>query len=117
MLVKECYKSFSDSVNFIDKNDNFVGFDMNSQCCEQYGWFFAREIFNVDDIQSEDEMTEEQLKGYFFDTTFVDTSDSDCVVFKIINEHGSVAFLHLFNDHNGYYSHGWESSFNGKGYI
>lgn len=112
MLIKENYKNYSSSVNFIDINDNFVGFDMDGQCCEHFGWYISREATDDVDVV---ELTEAELVGYRFDTTFVDIYDFDeTVVFRLISDTGGVAYLHLFNSHNGYYSHGWESIMGGK---
>jgi len=31
-------------VNFVDKNNVLVGYDMNSSCCEEFGWYIRDEI-------------------------------------------------------------------------
>ena len=114
MLIKENTKSWSESVNFIDDRDNFVGFDMNSDCCEVFGWYITREAVGHDWDSTPTELTEAELVGYRFDTTFVDNYDFDeTVVFRLVNDNGGVAYLHLYNSHNGYYSHGWESVMDG----
>lgn len=113
MLIKET----EDKVNFIDKNDNFVGYDMYGQCCEYFGWY-------VTDCLSEDTKTENlNLEGYYFDTQVEpidvngDFDSGGCVAFRCVNDNNEVRYLHLFNDHNGYYSHGWDSSFGCEGYL
>lgn len=112
MLIKENTKNWSSSINFIDDNDNFVGFDIDAQCCEEFGWYVTREA--TEDHGHSDELSEEELVGYRFDTTFVDNYDFDeTVVFRLVSDKGGVAYLHLYNSHNGYYSHGWESVMNG----
>lgn len=111
MLIKQNTKGWSSSINFIDDNDNFVGFDDNQQCCEQFGWYITSEA--TEDASSP-ELSEEELVDYRFDTTFVDNYDFDeAVVFRLVNDNGGVAHLHLYNSHNGYYSHGWESVLDG----
>ena len=121
MLIKENYKNYSSSINFIDSNDNFVGFDMGGQCCEQFGWYISREAIAFDDYGSSVELQEEDLVGYRFDTTFVDNYNFDeTVVFRLVSDKGGVAYLHQFNSHNGYYRHGWESTMDGisrEGYL
>lgn len=118
MLIKENTKGWSSSINFIDDRDNFVGFDDNQQCCEQFGWYIARVA--TDDSQVA-ELSEAELVDYRFDTTFVDNYDFDeVVVFRLVSDNGGVAYLHLYNSHNGYYSHGWESTMDGisrEGYL
>ena len=111
MLIKETkYK-----VNFIDKNDTFVGFDMEGQCCENYGWYIANSV--TDQVQEEIRCAE----GFWFDITAdpVEYSTDDCytVAFKLVNSSGEILYLHLFNEHNGYYSHGWNTSFGCEGYL
>lgn len=111
MLIKENIKGWSSSINFIDDNDNFVGFDDNQQCCENFGWYITRE---ATEDHGYPELSEEELVGYRFDTTFVDNYDFDeTVVFRLVSDKGGVAYLHLYNSHNGYYSHGWEARMDG----
>lgn len=121
MLIKENYKDYTSSINFIDDLDNFVGYDMDGQCCEQFGWYITREAVGYEDHENVPEVQEAELVGYRFDTTFVDNYDFDeTVVFRMYSATGGVAYLHLYNSHNGYYSHGWESSMDGvedKGYL
>lgn len=113
MLVKE----ENGKINFIDKNDAFVGFDSESSCCEQFGWY-------VSDHLTENEPEEDlPLEGYWFDTG-VDHAEVEgyweeggCVAFKLVNGSGDVRYLHLYNHHNGYYSHGWEASWGCEGYL
>lgn len=121
MLIKENTKNWSSSINFIDDKDNFVGFDMEADCCEQFGWYISREAIAFDDYESSVELQEEELVGYRFDTTFVDNYDFDeTIVFRLVSDKGGVAYLHLYNSHNGYYSHGWEARMDGvtsEGYL
>lgn len=112
MLIKNNAKGWGGSINFIDVNDNFVGFDMSGQCCETFGWYITREVTSFEDDYTE--LQEDDLEDYRFDTSFVDNFSLDeTVIFRLVNDVGSVAYLHLYNSHNGYYSHGWESEFNG----
>ena len=120
MLIKED----RDRINFIDKNDCFVGFDWYAQCCESFGYYVAIKV-------TEDEsLGGESLDGFFFDTSTepvviehvtdncVYADDEDAVVaFKCINDSGDVRYLHLYNHHNGYYSHGWGTSWGGSGSL
>lgn len=120
MLIKETSHGFCEKINFIDRNDNFVGFDFSSQCCEYFGYYFANAVTDKEpEIQPEHD-------GFYFDTSsavidveFTDEcSDEDNgVAFKCVNDEGCSIYLHLTNSHNGYYSHGWDSSFCGDGAI
>ena len=111
MLIKET----GDKVNFIDKNDNFVGYDMDGQCCEYFGWYITNSV--TTEVQEENFCSD----GFWFDVTVepveLDKGDYYIVVFKLVNSSGEVLYLHLFNEHNGYYSHGWNTSFGCEGYL
>ena len=115
MLIKE----ESGRINFIDKNDSFVGFYWESWCCERFGYYVA------DSPTLEDPQEDKPLDGYWFDTSvepeYVNGSssydDGGVLVFKCMNADGSFRYLHLYNHHNGYYGHGWESSWGCEGYL
>jgi hypothetical protein len=114
MLIKEMdYK-----INFIDKNDNFVGFDYTSSCCEDFGWFVAAEVGGV-------KLDDSAISDYWFDVNHepIDTTPEDgydeggTVAFRMTNANGGALYLHLYNHHNGCYSHGWESSWGESGAL
>lgn len=119
MLIKDCVKGWYSTVNFIDSNDNFVGFDNELRCCEDWGWFFSR----VPGV--EDGTQDEEAVGYVWDVQTppycpdnYGNSECACVSFRALNTAGEVLWLTLYNSHNGYYSHGWEAPFlNGVGSI
>ena len=109
-------------VNFVDENNVIVGFDTNSHCCEQAGWFISKTILkeNVEYIDAKTTANEYELSFYRFDVEFFEElipvglygcqEDSGIVVFKLsysdkYGEH--VLYLHLFNVQNGYYGHGF----------
>lgn len=103
-------------VNFVDENNVVLGFDNSQSCCESYGWFFHPEICNkvADDIRPTN------LEDYSFDSTFFQENDGgahDCggiVIFKIASKSGEIYYLHLYNFHNGYYSHGFQLNVGGE---
>ena len=97
--------------NFIDHNDNFVGYeDQDVSCCENPYWEFEDSFGNP-----LGENVDPQLPLEF--TGEVEESNSDfSISFKCTNGYT----LKLYNIHNGYYSHFWESTINGthnRGYI
>ena len=108
-------------INFIDKNENFVGFDMWSSCCEEFGWSFSYELpLNFDDAKKEDITVENQdLEDYEFDIDFFhETSEGadagGVVTFKMVKSDGPDIYLSFYNSHNGYYSHGFNGKIGGK---
>ncbi|ANN86164.1 hypothetical protein BI096_gp41 [Enterobacter phage Arya] len=122
MLVKET----NGKINFIDRNDCFVGFDYAQDCCESFGWYLNT-IWSTEAsplFTSENFADEKALDGFWFDTATdpvsVDDDANDeggTVAFRCVNSAGDVLWLHLYNAHNGYYSHGWETSWGQAGSL
>lgn len=119
MYVKHTNGNYSEKVNFIDENDVFVGYDMSTSCCENYGYIFtdtddfdsADGILYDDDYGSTDVKTNNEsdynLDGYVFDTSWFEERDQ-IVVFRLTKEDSPDIFLTLYNSHNGYYGHGFK---------
>jgi hypothetical protein len=121
-------------VNFVDENSVLVGYGMEHQCCEDFGWYIRdQEDFNIPAIPKNTHGVlrgnpDIDLTGYFFDTFFIHqdyVGNVDCVpeqgivvVFRMhqFEKHERVnqKYLHLFNKHNGYYTHGFAMSHNQK---
>ncbi|MHA1738166.1 MAG: DUF7448 domain-containing protein [Candidatus Heimdallarchaeota archaeon] len=104
-------------INFVDENNVFVGYDMESSCCEKFGWFInnkpTTKLFDDDDEIIERVIA--NIDEYSFDINFFAEYKFDdygdiinIVIFKLVNEDFDELYLHLFNCHNGYYSHGFE---------
>ena len=99
-------------VNFVDENNIVLGYDMNQICCEDADWFISDVIENT----KIDEM-EHDIEDFVFDTEFfdeIDCPDNDealIAVFRITNGKQE-KYIHLYNCHNGYYSHGFTLSDN-----
>lgn len=113
--------SYESAVNFVDDELSIVGYDLAQSCCEYADWF-------VSDTESEsipDEILEDmhpsELWGYVFEKTFFkevsldEYDESKMVIFKLVNNriNEPPRYLHLFNCHNGYYSHGFEDNLTG----
>lgn len=118
MLVKD----ENGAINFIDEEDNFVGFRNSRSCCERFGWHItdsAGEYVNIE------EDNPDFLKGFLFNTNKEPTesadsdySDGGSVGFQLVNNHtGETLCLTLYNHHNGYYAHGWDTSFGHSGRL
>lgn len=113
MKIFNRQKPFNDKVNFVDNNNVVVGFDIETICCEDVGWFISTKI--EDTIK---QTPTPDVQDYFFDTNFyIKTSKEDgwqeliTVIFRLA-KNGSKnkaeeLFLHLYNLQNGYYSHGF----------
>lgn len=115
-------------VNFVDENNVLVGYEFGASCCENFGWYVSNKvttdlhdhIFN-ETAQAGGWDINQLLEGWTFDATFfvaLDNSinhyydDSKRAVFRMIKGDRE-QFLHLYNVHNGYYSHGFEFSQDG----
>ena len=92
-------------INFVDSNNILVGFDYQTSCCEDYGYFFADTL----DAEEGDEVLEGE--GWVFESSFMHTTakdvETEIAVFKLVNG-DQTKYLHLYNTHNGYYSHGFD---------
>lgn len=115
MLVKES----NDRINFIDKFDNFVGFDWVPKCCEQFDWYASKKK-QTDKVGS----GKPNLDGFWFDTSHPPVNDfargpkcTEIIAFRLINDKKKIMWLHLCNTQSGYYSHGWEASWGHSGSI
>lgn len=101
-------EGWNSKVNFVDENNVLVGYDMSQCCCENADWF----ISNTPEINPYgDHSPDENLDDWVFDPEYFEEVDNyellDCggmVRFRLVNgDHEK--FLHLYNVHNGYYSH------------
>lgn len=113
-------------VNFVDDNNVLVGYDFAGNCCEEFGWYIHDKIGNTngeDPVFSDGldgNALNEFLKEWTFDTSFFEEfsnekrgDDENFAVFRLVNGDNEL-FLHLYNHHNGYYSHGFDFSKDGQ---
>jgi hypothetical protein len=112
-------------INFVDDNNVLLGYDMDQCCCEFADWFVTDKKVERELTGNElrDRVTGQQpseLPGFIFDTEyFAEIHASGCldeggmVVFRVVNG-TEEKFIHLFNCHNGYYSHGFTISVAGR---
>lgn len=104
-------------VNFVDGNNVLVGFNMDSNCCESFGYSIRSEI-STDG--SEETPAESELEPYFFDPAFTPVEnggpydEGGSISWRLVAEGLPPLFLTLFNYHNGYYSHGFTVEKDGK---
>lgn len=119
MKVFDRIKNFENKVNFVDENNVLLGYDLSQQCGEYADWFILKEIAKSQKHINEDEDKDliNKLDQYNFDPTFFKALEFDdrfrdpcsMAVFKIINKNDpeDILYIHLFNCHNGYYTHGF----------
>ena len=114
-------------VNFVDDNNVFVGFDYEKHCCENFGWCLTREFpeklqegengidpagFQFDTAYFEQRfpMTDWEVSS---ETILKNESERDlyeyggAAIFRLTKDKEEI-FLLLWNDHNGFYAHGFE---------
>jgi hypothetical protein len=97
------FENMWDKVNFVDENNVFLGYDLSQQCCEKAGWFLAH---SPQETIPEETGGEFDLDGFTFDTDFF-KEIYDLAIFRIVKK-DEECFIHLFNTHDGYYSHGFK---------
>lgn len=115
----------SSRVNFVDKNDNFVGYSLSQQCCEN-AWY---EVIRITSEGSK-EVDNDYISGDAwihlglleanpdYDSDHLDKDDDGCdyeniEFFVVQNEETlEVAYIRLYNIHNGYYAHVFEWDIN-----
>ena len=115
---------WSNKVNFADENNVLVGYDFGGMCCENFGWYVSDKVTTdhldclFDDTVQDNKDVNQLLEGWTFDTSFFERlstsienyyDDDNRAVFRMIKG-DQEQFLHLYNVHNGYYSHGFEFS-------
>lgn len=106
-----------EKVNFVDENNVVLGYDMAGQCCESFGWFIAdRVVSNMKDRDGLNQtFNEDDYTDWRFDPRFFQSGESpesydieSMAIFRIVNQTtGESRYIHLYNVHNGYYSHGF----------
>jgi hypothetical protein len=98
-------------VNFVDENNVLLGYDTNQNCCERADWFIADYPMSAEPETKRESIPD--LKGFVFDIAFykyVDGGEFDgggMAIFHIVNG-DTEKFVHIFNAHNGYYTHGFD---------
>lgn len=107
-------------VNFVDDNNVVVGYDTYQDCCEDAGWYIAEKIIPYDWDKTSTIPEYGDVEPYCFDNGFFERVESGLldmgkmVAFKLTAEGIPDIYLHLYNCHNGYYSHGFTVENNGK---
>jgi hypothetical protein len=120
------------NINFVDKNNVVVGFGLMQDCCERAGWFISdkkdEEFISLYEAEANNQTETEEgvrgfdLEGYVFASKVLPSIVPDNnvgggghLVFEMTSENGGPPlYVHIFNDHNGYYAHGWELLNDGK---
>lgn len=128
MKIFDSGSGWDTKVNFVDENNVFVGYDTMQDCCEYAGWFIDYDVLSdisYSGLENKENSKKPDTDGYIFDIEFLkeedDGDETGVVIFKLKKDKESDLYLHLFNVHNGYYSHGFEFSTNEviikKGYL
>lgn len=98
----------SHSWNWVDENNYMVGFESDSQCCESYGYMWVNDKgqelpFELDDhpdfyFTGQYDSLPESMEGMRSYQDFEVTNGTE------------IYYLIIYNDHNGYYAHGFNFS-------
>lgn len=103
-----------DRVNFVDSNDVFLGYEIEQKCCESHGWFIIDELLTKHDFREDTVEQHSDFDGWLFDRDFYltyshekeDGREIGTVVFRI-KKGEEEKYIYIFNEHNGYYAHGF----------
>lgn len=92
------------SWNWVDENNKMVGFDNYQACCELFGYsWLDSELKKTAEISNDD--PELQFTGVMFSFGYViDNEHRDGWRFEA-KKGDKIYYLHIWNDHNGYYCH------------
>lgn len=113
--------SWRGKVNFVDNNNRLVGYDMESQCCEDFGWKITADpawtpypsetgagsdlspdaLLDYNFVDEEPLIEDDNYKKY------LEVCEVSTARFRLTNGDNE-AFLWVWNSHNGYYSHGFD---------
>jgi hypothetical protein len=108
MKIFDQVKPWPDKVNFVDANNIVVGYDMSQQCCEYASWYIS-DSTKTDFDKSKD--APDDVEEYLFDPEYMVMSEFEdhgwAVRFRLVADNKPGLYLHLYNVHNGYYSHGF----------
>ena len=117
MIVVTCQKRINTyySVNFIDENDLYIGWD-DQQCCCEHADYFISDEWNTPAYACPQTIPVPDLSGWNFvdprilPDTFKEIEDAECdegrhLAFMIVHSEYGIKWLHFFNAHNGYYGH------------
>ncbi len=119
MIITDKSEPWKDKVNFVDKNNVVLGYDTYQQCCENAGWFVADKPLDrvPDDVEEFEFPIQDDWvfdPEYFQETGLGESEEGGMMaIFRLVNGKKQ-KFLHLFNCHNGYYSHGFKFTIDNK---
>jgi len=117
-------------INFVDENDVVVGYDMRTQCCENFGWVLVYKLPDNDEIPADYKYLHTwdcnpyvNLANNIFDPDFfekrlmiIDNHEGLVAIFRLQckSDEKYEEFLILYNFYNGYYTHGFTLEVKGK---
>ena len=108
------YFEANSRINWVDSNNVFVGFYNEQDCCEVWGGDFYDSLDDNANVVDVDLTVD---NNWVFDTSFYVTdvyynfidrsSEAQCAAFRLVDGDKAI-YLVIWNDHNGYYAHGFE---------
>ena len=102
-------------VNFVDDDNFYVGYDTLTDCCEYADWFISLHRDHTEIPEDIKDLQPEELPDYSFshaepdEVDFTDLDAGLALRFCLVSDLDLLPpmYLYLFNNHNGYYGHGW----------
>ena len=127
----EIFEREDERINFVDENNVFVGYELGAMCCEEADQLILDSLDLIPNVFAEswpwngrscedvEKYQDKNLKGWVFDVDFIERKtyeqNEECffVAFRIIKG-DEEKFIILYNQHGGYYSHGFKVNVGGN---
>lgn len=118
MKIFKPENSFDGKINFIDKNNIYVGYDLDIDCCEYPFYYFSESSeFQEDVTENEDDFN---IEDYYFTLNIKEIDgyiEGGIAQLELMNDKKEKLYLYLVNHHNGYYWHEYLIKNNHSGRI
>lgn len=104
------------SINWVDDENRLVGYDYETHCCENFGYFFSKAQHPIEAIKEEKTKTRYEFpEAGMENARFAKKKPKIFISYAVFEiENSEWKYLVLYNFHNGYYEHGFSVSQNEK---
>lgn len=116
--------SWRDKINYVDSNNRVLGFSVERSCCEHFGHAVTKSIPRKDeDLKDYTGFSDADLEPYeFVDEPHINVEglsheNGGTIALRITAKGQQDLFVVIWNHHNGYYSHGFNTWLEPDGYL
>jgi len=101
---EEQNSTWAGSINFIDKNNCLIGYDLCEDGSTDAQWYVSSEINYEHDFDNKNKNIPD-IESYSFDPTFFESVNSgNLAIFKLVCEDKVDLYLQVFDCKEGYHS-------------